>query len=1213
MGERRMRRHLGMATGVVAAALAILCPQAVGAVATMPAAGQASPGVEGPAAGVGVPPKPVRGTWVNLRDGAAVVWVPPGEFTMGTSRELIKGYFEKRPSWSDKLAIGYIGMGPRPSDLELFTSAFEREIPERKASVGGFWMYKHEVTLGQYRDFCKATKTKMPWERAQLAPREAHEPEGREGGNLPIVRVTWADAAAYARWAGGRLPTEAEWEKAARGADGRMYPWGQAWDPAMCSDGVRTVCNSDTDASPYGVRDLAGNVSEWCSDAAGGTMIETYRVMKGGSGNSGFVNRCAYNRTIPPYTDRGDLGFRCVAGSPAPLATALPALVRDLQAVQAELREAAARALGNIGPEAAGATAALAKASADSDLLVRLNAVIAMGRLAPQGREGLDALVAGLADTEPRVRIAAAEALARFGAEAAGKVPPMTAALKDTDAKVRIAVASALAAIGKPAARAAGVLLEMSATDPVREVRLAAEKALKAVKGPDAPLPATAPSGEAPAPVATKAYPLRPIRVGSKFGYIDGAGKVVVEPQFTYAEEFADGMGRVFVGQIDGAGRLRVMTGQWGFVDAAGKLAIPPRFVEARDFSDGLAWTNEGHVDATGKVVLKPSFSTDFGDGLAFSTAPGAAPIGAGRTGRPGPPSVVCRNKAGTAVFKLPTGQHGGVFHAGLAVVGRTRTMEERQALYGYINRQGSIVIPFQFREARDFHAGLAAVRTVDKPIPGFTDMYKGRWGFIDAAGKMVVEAQYAEVGDFSDGLARAKIVTDYQDMKGQPVHINTDNEWILIDKTGRKVLDAGGAQPGDYSEGLVRVGAGFQARYVDAAGKQIEFQAARFTKGVKEMGDFHGGLAQIVVSAGTGRPRGGRASTGPEELGYINKQGRFLWASDLESFGLSPRDLGPAPERTVPKSQPAPTPVVPPKPPPPGAVPAEAAPSSYSQQGLGYTPDGGRMLWGMDGLQLMDLQTGRYVTRLDKPKAAGVTHFGVFSPDGRLMAANMGNTLCIWDLQSRKVTQEIQHTDLVRSAIFTPDSGRLLSADMKGAVCVWDAESGKQLRRVDTYKTHLTRFCPDARRVLSMPGGAALVLWDVETDRVFFRAEMPPMGVYALTVSADGRRAATFANDKLLRVWDLETGKELRSIPCNVFGAELQLSCDGRFVIAGRNFTGVLYNADTGEEIKVIQTREGELQPRKFTPDGKQIIGTIIKPPGQPGSSMFRCALPGK
>jgi formylglycine-generating enzyme required for sulfatase activity len=186
----------------------------------------------------------------HARDGALMVRVPAGSFLMG----LADGDF----------------------------LAEDHEKPQRQVFLSAFWIDLYPVTNGRYRRFLESGGyddaewwTAEGW--AWKARRRVREPRtwgeaGWDGHDQPVAGVSWYEADAYARWAGRRLPTDAEWEKAARGTDGRRFPWGDDWPVATLANfdnlvGRTTPVGLYPDGvSPYGCHDMAGNVNNWVSD-----------------------------------------------------------------------------------------------------------------------------------------------------------------------------------------------------------------------------------------------------------------------------------------------------------------------------------------------------------------------------------------------------------------------------------------------------------------------------------------------------------------------------------------------------------------------------------------------------------------------------------------------------------------------------------------------------------------------------------------------------------------------------------------------------------------------------------------------------------------------------------------------------------------------------------------------------------------------------------
>jgi len=247
----------------------------------------------------GAAPQPARAPHppaeIVGKDGAPMLLVPAGDFTMGSDE------------------------------------GDDDEQPIHRVFLDNFYMDTFEVTNGRFAKFVAAIQSEPPW---GFADQETPVVQAER----PVRWVNWMEATGYCLWAGKRLPTEAEWEKAARGTDGRTYPWGN--DPPTAAhavfgltEGAETVSpigNRDKGSSPYGVHDLAGNLYEWVTDwydeefyttnpprNPRGPGEGTTKVQRGGSYNNGpYRLRSSFRTKGDPTEHDPHVGFRCAQDAP---------------------------------------------------------------------------------------------------------------------------------------------------------------------------------------------------------------------------------------------------------------------------------------------------------------------------------------------------------------------------------------------------------------------------------------------------------------------------------------------------------------------------------------------------------------------------------------------------------------------------------------------------------------------------------------------------------------------------------------------------------------------------------------------------------------------------------------------------------------------------------------------------------------------------------
>jgi len=262
---------------------------------------------------------------ILLSVAAVVMLAPVG--SAGQSAETAAGEVEAAPEGMALVPAGSFQMGRTKTTEDDSTGmrplVLRDDRPVHEVWIDAFYMDRLEVSHADYARFAEATGHRTPyhWIDGEMPPEQAKQ---------PIYNVDWDDATTYCAWQGKRLPTEAEWERAARGGlDGKAYPWGDekpSPQRALYSTPAGPGPVGKYPANDFGLHDMAGGVTEWCSDWFERTYYERspaknpqgpedgqYRIIRGGSWSSGPARITVFFRNwVRPNQRTPNLGFRCV-------------------------------------------------------------------------------------------------------------------------------------------------------------------------------------------------------------------------------------------------------------------------------------------------------------------------------------------------------------------------------------------------------------------------------------------------------------------------------------------------------------------------------------------------------------------------------------------------------------------------------------------------------------------------------------------------------------------------------------------------------------------------------------------------------------------------------------------------------------------------------------------------------------------------------------
>lgn len=318
----------------------------------------------------------------------------------------------------------------------------------------------------------------------------------------------------------------------------------------------------------------------------------------------------------------------------------------------------------------------------------------------------------------------------------------------------------------------------------------------------------------------------RPIQQDGKWGYIDSTGKIVIKPQFAWAEEFSEGLAA-----------FENEDGKHGYINETGKIVIEPKFDNWTAFSEGLAAVSIdfewGYIDKTGKWIIPPQFAVGrpFSDGLALV----GVPLNGKVSFPPGPVKHVFIDKTGKVVIDAKDDILNGTFSES---VGTAQFINNHGVTAVLIDKTGKVIANVEGIETDGFSEGLVPAKK------------SGKWGYMDATGRFVIEPQYEEAHRFSEGLAAVSI----------------GEMWGFIDHGSRVVITPKygigyDSKHHDFSEGLALVYFQDKCSYIDKTGRIL------IKVPCNEAEQFAGGIASVRIGEDKA-----------EKRGYINKLGKFVW-----------------------------------------------------------------------------------------------------------------------------------------------------------------------------------------------------------------------------------------------------------------------------------------------------------------------------------------------